>query len=351
MLLKAEWSSRAVLCARSILFALAALEIGCRLWHGPVWLLAWPNLVVQERSGPLADMWRDYGYDAVSGYALLPGLSSGELHTDGDGFRIVPGRTAARADLAPIVAVGDSFTMGADVGDAESWPTVIETLQGRRVVNAGTPGYSLAQSVLRAELLAVRLRAAALVVGFIPDDVRRGEFSRRLGMEIPYFAPAGDGVVLSNAPPSPMRDDRKTLTAFQSLFGWSMLVDTVIRRTGQEAAWFQDRRRALPPGGAEPTVCPMMRRLARLGVPVIVVAQYESEMWGDDAPAAADQRRIAKLVLDCATAAGLTAIDLFDLTQAAVRDNGLGAVYVRDGHHTALGNRLAADAITAVLGL
>jgi lysophospholipase L1-like esterase len=294
-------------------------------------------------------MWRGYDYDPFLGYVPRALSSSPAVHYDADGFRIVPGRQVARPNLAPVLAVGDSFTMGDEVSDTESWPAAVETLDGRRIVNAGVAGYSLAQAVLRAEMLVPRLRPSALVVSFISDDIERGEFSRRWGFEVPYFAPMDDGVVLANVPPSPAHDYRGTMTLGQSAFGWSMLVDTVVRRLGFENEWFIDSRRAMPTGAAERTACPMMRRLADLRIPAVVVAQYDDEMWGSDTAYIAEERRITRAVLDCAASAGLTSLDLFEVTQAAVQAHGKKAIYRESGHHSALGNQLVANAIAETL--
>ncbi|MBS0541244.1 MAG: hypothetical protein JSR47_20945 [Proteobacteria bacterium] len=346
-----EGTIRVVLCVLSILVGFAVLEVGCRLWHGPGWLFTWPNLVAQERADPVADMWRNYIYDPVSGYALRPHLATPDLHTDEGGFRVVPGSVPPSPARAPILASGDSFTMGDEVRDDESWPAQLTSLHQRTVVNAGVAGYSLAQSVLRAEALAARLMPRAIVVGFIADDIERGAYSRRFTMEMPYFVPSTDGgdITLANAPPSPVRDPRTTLTLTERVLGRSMLVDTIVRRLRLEEPWFADRRRALSNAEVERTVCPMMRRLAALGVPTIVVAQYDDDMWTGDSAARDEESRLTRLVLDCAAAAGLGTLDMFKITDAAVRAHGVAGLYKAQGHHTALGNRLTAEALSDAL--
>jgi hypothetical protein len=48
-----------------------------------------------------------------------------------------------------ILAVGDSYTAGSEVLDADTWPAQLEKMLGRRVINAGVMGYGVDQSVLK----------------------------------------------------------------------------------------------------------------------------------------------------------------------------------------------------------
>ena len=52
----------------------------------------------------------------------------------------------------PILAVGDSYTYGEEVGENDSWPAQLQRIKNQRVLNAGVSGYGFDQSVLRAEL-------------------------------------------------------------------------------------------------------------------------------------------------------------------------------------------------------
>ena len=77
---------------------------------------------------------------------------------------------------------------------------------------------------------------------------------------------------------------------------------------------------------ANAMTCPLMQRLAGLGIPTLVVAQYEFYVW-ENAEFAAEQRRISKAVLRCAADAGLATLDLFEATEQAVRTLGRDALY------------------------
>lgn len=338
-------TARLALIAGSVLVTLLLLELGCRLARGPQALLDWQNLVLKERLG--ADgvrAERRFVYDAMLGYLQRPNFASGSMHYDADGFRRMP---PAPGDAAapPILATGDSYTQGDEVDDAATWPAQLQGMVGRRTVNAGVAAYGLDQTVLRTELLVPRLKPALAIVGFIADDLRRAEMKRTWGTEKPYFEPDGDELKLRNVPVPPSPDPRDTLSVLQTAFGWSILVDTVLKHQGWQYEWAIDHQRVLPRGTGERMACPMMRRLARLGVPILVVAQYDFYVWVN-AEFGAEQRRLSKAVLECADHAGLGSLDLYDATERAVRAQGRDAVYLT-WHPSPAGYRLIAIEIAA----
>ena len=333
----------------SILLTLVILELGCRLVRGPEGLLAWPNLVLKERTGADGvNAGRRFIYDPVLGYVQRPGFSSGNINYDAQGFRRMPAVPADAKDAIdgpPVLATGDSYTQGDEVRDDETWPAYLQGLLGRRTINAGVAAYGLDQIVLRTERLVPIVKPAAIVVGFIGDDVRRSEMSRTWGTEKPYLDAKDGKLELRNVPVPPSPKPRDTLSFLQSAFGWSVLLDTVLRHQGWQYEWAIDHARAMPPGAGERVACLLMRRLAELKVPTLVVAQYDFYVW-DNPEFAAEQRRISQAVLRCASEAGLGTLDLYDDTERAVRARGRNAVYLT-WHPSPEGYRLIAEAIAA----
>jgi lysophospholipase L1-like esterase len=126
-----------------------------------------------------------------------------------------------------------------------------------------------------------------------------------------------------------------------------VLLDTVLIHQGRQYEWLVDHRRATPPGTGAKLACPLLRRLAALGVPILVVAQYDFYVW-QNAEFAAEQRRVSQAVLKCAEAAGLAGLDLYDQTEKAVRTRGLNTLYLT-WHPSPAGYRLIAEAIAAEL--
>jgi hypothetical protein len=331
---------RLALVVASVLVTLGVLEIGCRLWRGPESLFDWRNLVLDERRTTRAAGVGRLKYDADLGFVPT------------QGYRPTPVPGGVALNEPPILVMGDSYAYGDEVSDEETWAAQLQPLTSRRTVNAGVSGYGLDQIVLRAEQAARDVKPAALVLVFIGEDLRRSEMKRVWGAEKPYFEPAkgalgGEAPVLRNVPVPAPPDPDSTLDPWQRLFGWSVLVDTVLRHKGWQYEWAIDHERVLPRGDGEKLACPLLKRLARLGVPTLVVASYDPNVWRD-ADYAGEQRRLSKVVLDCARAAGFGTLDMYDMTDFAVSALGYAETY-RSSHPGPVLHRLEALQIAAEL--
>jgi hypothetical protein len=128
------------------------------------------------------------------------------------------------------------------------------------------------------------------------------------------------------------------------LLGWSVLADEIVKRLGIPRGWYYDEVQAVPPGTGETIACLLMSRLAAIGVPVVVVAQYGRTHWKADAEHRARDIRAVGKVLDCASKAGLIPFDLSEPMKPAVEARGIDAL-LRTDHLSAEGNRIVADLI------
>ena len=338
---------RIALVLGSVLVALIGLEFACRLMRGPDALTHWSNLVLDYRSGT-----RAYGagrlvHDARLGFVARPGFTSEGLNYDERSFRRSPAPEGVALAEPPLLVVGDSFAHGDEVADGETWPARLQPLVHRRVVNAAMSGYGIDQMVLRAEIAAAQVKPAALLLSFIADDVKRAEMRRVWGAEKPYFERVDGALVERNMPVPPSPDPAATLSLWHMLFGWSVLLDTVLLQQGWWYDWMVDYARVLPAGEGEKLACPLFRRLAALGLPTLVVAEYDPYLWKDPGYAP-EVRRISSAVLKCAATAGLQTLDLFETIDAGVKAQGLQNIY-RAVHPGPAGTELAARRIATEL--
>lgn len=340
---------RIALLVGSILFSLAAMELGLRAtegWHG---LTHWPNLVEQARDlGWVTGTVSRAVHDPRLGFVGRPNHTTSDgMSYDARSLRRTP--VPEGMDLAepPILVIGDSYAHGDEVTDRETWPTQLQPLIHRRVLNAAMSGYGIDQMVLRAEIVAPEVKPAAIVMSFIADDVRRTEMKRVWGAEKPYFELVDGALVERNVPVPLPPHPRQTLDFWRILLGRSVLVDTVLQALDWRYDWMIDDERALPRHAGEKLVCPLLKRLAALGVPVLVVAEYDPYHWKDDGYRPVT-RRIDDLVLACASATGLATLDLFEPIDAAVRTRGLAAIY-REHHPAPAGAEITARRIAAEL--
>ena len=79
-----------------------------------------------------------------------------------------------------IIAIGDSFTFGSEVGSDESFPHYLDdSISNSKVLNMGVPGYGVDQAVLKYLKYASQMEPDVLVFGILPDDYNRASSSLR----------------------------------------------------------------------------------------------------------------------------------------------------------------------------
>jgi hypothetical protein len=205
-----------------------------------------------------------------------------------------------------ILAVGDSYTYGEEVSDAEAWPAQLQTLTGRPVLNGGVSGYGLDQIVLRAELLASTRKPSVVIVGFIADDIRRTEMRRLWWRDKPWFALESGGLVLKGVPVS-------------APISLPFIIRNRTERILIQLPPFLQRLvryqlRAHPEGSGEAIAPHLVARLARmqaeLDVRIVMLALYHPAVW-TNAAFGAEQIRLTHAVLNRAKACGLAVLDTY----------------------------------------
>jgi hypothetical protein len=280
-------------------------------------------------------------HDDLLGYVPRAGVTGPGITIDGEGLR-GNGSVPVAQDAPPIVAVGDSFTWGQDVPDAETWPARVQALTGRRVLNGGVSGYGFDQVVLRAEQLAERYRPSEIVVGFIADDVQRTEMSRLWGHNKPWFAPEGDGLVLRGVPVRPWKPlglPPETLEGLYFRLPYGLQVAVGYHR--------RIHRAGIGLRIAERLVDRLAALQAASGCRVTLLAQYELFPWSPRFARAWVNLRLGltRTVTDRARERGLRVVDCHGAIDARPKPADLFANF----HMTGEGNRLVAGLVAAAL--
>jgi hypothetical protein len=199
-----------------------------------------------------------------------------------------------------ILAVGDSFTFGDEVSDRETWPSQLEKLSGRRVINGGVFAYGIDQAFLRLKRLLRRYRPSTVIFSFIPDDIARCQMSARPRAK-PYFDFKDGQLKLENVPvppPSTFRKDSKLVIALEH----SLLVHTVMRRLYPDWWMGYHSTRVHDEQQGRQIACALLHEVEGLaktrGFKLIVLVQHLAEETFSETTAA---RSVLKCLSDPAT--------------------------------------------------
>lgn len=342
----------AALVVCSLLLGFVVAEIGARLLGSGGTLTAFPNYVADP--GQWEGRWRTMRPDPLLGYVPRDGYSGSDngyrVHiTYGtDGFRLHRQGKPPSTMEPPILVVGDSFAMGAEVGDDESWAAYMEEALDRRVLTGGVPGYGIDQVVLRAERLVGKYRPDVLIVGLIADDIERARMRILWGLPKPYFEIENGKLVLRNVP-LPEPDPHPRVDPLRRVLGYSYLIDVAMRRLGYMAWWRRGQPSHIEPAHdyGDKVACLLMDRLAALRdqhkTRVVLVAQYSIQTWEAE-HFRAREVAVVRAIADCARARGIDTIDTYSAVAEAVRARGIAGSYTGT-HMTAAGNRLTAGLI------
>jgi len=147
-------------------------------------------------------------FDAQLGYRPLPNASSEELfscglrvpiYQDDEGFRVPAPDIRSTSGKRPFVlALGCSFTFGTGCLAQEAFPFLVADKLGGTALDAGVPGYGLAQMLLRARDLIPRLKPDIVIAEYatwlISRSIGYASTPESFGRTPhPYFALAADG--------------------------------------------------------------------------------------------------------------------------------------------------------------
>jgi hypothetical protein len=341
----------------SIMIGLVILEVIARVMDGmPVFAMRnW----LAERNALLTTQTLSE-YDPLLGWMIRSNLS---FHAEDPTTSFTTGRYGIRlnrpgAGPSPaggILAVGDSFTAGSDVGDRHAWPAQLEALIQRPVINGAAGGWAADQIVLRAESLLPILEPATVIVSFYQDDIARAHFRVYGGANKPFFTIENGELVRHNRP-VPLYTGRPEETPrWLILPSYSYLVLFTMDRLGW-SNWWQVYGTSYMKADNDPVevTCQLLRRLERelggRGTRLLLVMQY-------GAGEVVERPEPATAVVACAQRAGIDTLDLWDDLVTEYRRSfqdyaRLWTGYDGQkifGHMSSLGNWFVAERIAARL--
>lgn len=126
-------------------------------------------------------------FDPLLGWKLQSNLvGPGSFATREHGIRENENDLGIVIYSPPILAVGDSFVVGSEVINVDTWPSQLERLIRIEVLNAGVGGYGFDQSFLRAATLLSLVRPRHVLLGVLADDIERMRFTH-YGAPKPYY--------------------------------------------------------------------------------------------------------------------------------------------------------------------
>ncbi len=338
----------------SVMVSLVTLELAARTFGTDQKRWEFGNFL---RTANMEGQWRRMRPDPLLGYVPRPGYSGRDhargalLSFDENGLRVHRrGYPPPAKEASPILVVGNSYAMGEEVSDDETFPAHLQAILDKRVLNGGVLGYGIHQMVLRAEQLVPALRPDILLVSFIAYNAGRAEMRVLWGIPVPYFDIVDGALQLRNVPVPPPVAAMEPLDPVRRVLGYSFLIHVVMRRLGLDDWWRRGRPmhavRAHDQGAR--VSCLLMDRLRQLkekhGLRVVVVAKYTPLAWRHRKPELRFEREIIADLLACASRSGLETLDTGGAFEAAVQANGSDRYYIGN-HMNDEGNRLAAKLI------
>ncbi|MEZ5844299.1 MAG: hypothetical protein R3D27_11305 [Hyphomicrobiaceae bacterium] len=246
---------------------------------------------------------------------------------------------------ARLLAVGDSFTFGAQVSNHETWPACLERRLSQPVDNGGVFGYGAAQAVRRAMVLSAQQSYhTAILSVLVGADLIRDRHNYLGGYPRPAVIRT-QGRATWAPTPDPMRAGTKYnplgLTASGALYQHSLLAFLIAKHLIGGVDVHGDRLTVVHPDAADEDVILdfVLAQLAQLNVTrKVLVLQYASDL--DTTQHVIRERR---RWLAAARDRGLTVVDTLEALKGKVRK----AIW--RGHHTPRGNEIVCTVVHSAL--
>ncbi len=195
-----------------VLFCLGVTEVALRsMFHeskfldpaqDELWFLA-----LHENAHRLTHEGRDVTYDPILGWRMRPNLADSEVHTNRWGMRGTTDYPKERVEgKKRIMLLGDSFTYGLGVADADVYGLILQAAHpDLEVLICATNSWGTGQMFLEYERYRHVFEPDLIVIGIYEDDFMRAGVRAREYLK-PKFDVAGDQLVLTGVPVPPLED-------------------------------------------------------------------------------------------------------------------------------------------------
>jgi hypothetical protein len=310
--------------------------------------------------------------DRELGWSIKPHGRSGALTATAHGLRGAPERSTSFS-IPPgkirVSVYGDSFTHGDGVALADTWAEQLERLRADvEVLNFGVPAYATDQAFLRFRRDGRRFAAQVHILGIWPEDLVRNLSVARfyltpggnLSSSKPRFVLGpGGALVLVNSPVLPREEFLDSL--LQKRVAPVLALDYWYREDEQRFPLYyhlHSLRAALSVHHAYQRRETRQRLYFDREGEALKLALAIAEAFRDEVEALGARAYVAlipmrELVHEQAAGAfplaallrsrGIEVLDFAPAFASKASDAGIGALYLPDGHLTALGNRLIAE--------
>lgn len=371
MRLKKKFANTSIVLL-SILFSLLCLELGVRLSSPfPTFSVRYPiGLHLNELTTS-----QPHVFDLNLGYRHKPGYYH-EKHPNFGGLTFTSYRDGTRSNLSEtgkyfaekkflqpnfnqqksVIATGDSFTSGNEVGNNQTWPAILEKISEKRVVNGGVGGYSIIQSTLIAEQLAKHTGINRLIISIIPDDIERAEHSIYQGVPRPYYSSSDSNLIIYYNHIENItnfsKDDVNSMKEHLDNYGRSFLLMEILRRIyikPEVFYYFGFHKKENIDGSI--IGCKLMERLNKFSkdnnAKIAILFQYPDYYFYKPKKLINVLNKVA-IIKKCAINNDLFVLDMYESLEEVFRENikSFEELYVdRNRHMSKIGNLFVANFI------
>lgn len=241
---------------------------------------------------------------------------------DENGFRSCPSPWSSPITPMgnPILAVGDGFTFGSEVNDEETWPTHLQSILGRKVINAGVGGYGLDEITIRLEKIVSKINPRIVIVAINPAVIERVVQTKKIEK---YTLVARDKAFFRKKNELELTRPQTDNTSFAKLhwskriLGHSLLLDTVLGHFafdlwyGSIPYWNKFPSEYLSPDSPQEISCLLLKKINTMSlVNNFEVLLLSQDFWNWRGDHQYSHNQNLQKVIDCAKNMDWKLVDL-----------------------------------------